>query len=41
MIKNEFKKGCSSPQIWDWQGEPEYRVALGHKRKRGTSEKVP
>ncbi|KAJ8421323.1 hypothetical protein Cgig2_020385 [Carnegiea gigantea] len=40
-IKEEFKKGCSNPQRWDWQGDPKYRVAQGYKWQRGRHDKVP
>ncbi|KAJ8424756.1 hypothetical protein Cgig2_032273 [Carnegiea gigantea] len=33
--------GCNNPQRWDWQGNPEYRVAQGNKWLRGGQGKVP
>ncbi|KAJ8420586.1 LOW QUALITY PROTEIN: hypothetical protein Cgig2_032284 [Carnegiea gigantea] len=32
-VKDEFKKGCRNPLDWDWEGEPEYRVAKGRRMK--------
>jgi len=30
-IKDDFKRGCREPLVWDWQGDSDYRVAQGYK----------
>ena len=29
-VKEEFKRGCTEPLSWDWEGGSEYKVSKGY-----------